>query len=252
MRGTAVFLAGFLAALLFSSTALANRFAEGNVAYQQGNWSKAIEDYEALVEDGVVHEDLYYNLGNAYFRDGKLGQAIFNYERALRVEPGMSDAEYNLEVAREVVAERGESRLKGAEVDPWWVRLATFFSMSQLGVVLLIMMLLLCGLLTALVFLPTGFLRTSLLVLVAFMGVGIATSGSLLALHRYVVDNVHQGILVSDLTVMREGPDATLAERGQLHPGLRVRILGQEGDWLLIRLANGVEGWVPESSVGRF
>jgi hypothetical protein len=234
-----------------SPTTEPSAFAAANRAYKQGRYQQAIPLYEALVATGVEHEDLFYNLGNAYFRSGRLGAAIYQYERALRIDPGHDDARYNLEIAREVVAERVVDRLKGAENDPWWVRLATFFSLSQLTIGFLIFDVLLFSGLIALRFLATGFARSALVATVAFVGLTMVGSLVLLRLQVYVHEEVHQGIVIADQVVMREGADQRSAERGKLHPGVRVRLRGREPGWWRIRLANGMEGWVPDTAVGR-
>lgn len=226
-------------------------FAAANRAYKEGRFDQAIPLYEALVATGVQHEDLFYNLGNAYFRAGRLGPAIYQYERALRIDPGHQDAAYNLEIARQVVAERVVDRLKGAESDPWWVKLATFFSVSQLTVGFLIFDLLLFATLIALRFLSIGFARTALIATTAFVGLVLVGSLVLLRVQVYVHAEIHQAIVTADQVVMREGADARSAERGKLHPGVRVRLRGQEPGWLRIQLANGMEGWVPDSALGR-
>ncbi|HKE16938.1 MAG TPA: tetratricopeptide repeat protein [Kofleriaceae bacterium] len=226
-------------------------FAAANRAYREGRYDQAIPLYEALVATGVENEDLFYNLGNAYFRAGRLGPAIYSYERALRIDPGHDDARYNLEIARAVVAERVVDRLKGAETDPWWVRLAIFFSISQLTVGFLLCDLLLFAGLIALRFLATGFARSALIATVAFVGLAMAGNLVLLRAQVYVQQEVHQGIVIADQVVMREGADPRSAERGKLHPGVRVRLSGREPGWWRIRLANGMEGWVPDTAVGR-
>jgi Tetratricopeptide repeat/Bacterial SH3 domain len=226
-------------------------FDAANRAYKEGRYEQAITLYEALVATNVLHEDLFYNLGNAYFRAGRLGQAMYQYERALRIDPGHDDARYNLEIARQVVAERVVDRLKGAENDPWWVRLATFFSVSQLTIGFLVFDLLLFTGLIALRFLATGFARSALIATVAFVGLGMVGSLVLLRVQVHVHEQVHQGIVVADQVVMREGADQRSAERGKLHPGVRVRLRGREPGWWRIRLANGMEGWVPETAIGR-
>ena len=226
-------------------------FGAGNQSYVEGRFDQAIQRYEALVAAGVQHEDLYYNLGNAYFRSGRLGPAIYNYERALRIDPSHEDARFNMNVAREAVAERVVDRLKGAESDPWWVRLATFFSISHLTLGFLALDVLFFGLLIALRFLSTGFVRTALMATAGFVGVAVIGSLLLLRGHIYVLDEVHQGVVVADQVVMREGADVRAHEKGKLHPGVLIRLRGREAGWLHVRLANGMEGWVPEDAIGK-
>lgn len=80
-----------------SGFALTKEIADS--CYRQGNYQQAISDYKALLRQGVS-SDLYYNLGNAYYRSDSLAQAILNYERAYRLSPSDADVKFNLQFAR--------------------------------------------------------------------------------------------------------------------------------------------------------
>jgi tetratricopeptide (TPR) repeat protein len=251
----ALLLAGALAVGLVaapppaSARSAQEAWSAANLAYQEGRFSEAAALYEDVVAAGILHEHLFYNLGNAYFRTGRLGPAIYNYERALAMRPGLGDARYNLDVARDTVAERVVDRLKGAEIERLWIRIATTFATGQLTVAFLTLNFLFFGLLTVLRFLPTGLTRTALIVSDAFIVTALAATLFVFALHIYHLERVTTGIVLADEVQMREGP-GDFAGREQLHPGLRVRILGSDGDWTRIRLSNGGEGWVPAHTVG--
>lgn len=245
-----------LATLVAASDAHAGSYTDANRAYQAGEWQVAITQYEELVAANVVHPDLYYNLGNAYFRTGKLGPAIYNYERALRLDPGFADSHHNLALARETVASRWEDRLKGAEEDPLWIELATFFSTGELTVFFMAFNLLLFGGLIVRRFLSRGIARTMITVTSGFTGLGLAFFAVILALHIHFMENKRMGIVLADEVKMREGTDLSSAERSPIHAGLRVEIIGgkpgigNDLGWLRIELANKAEGWVPEKTIG--
>lgn len=241
-----------LAALIVigSSPAWAGSFGDANKAYSTGNFDLAVRGYEEQLAQGTVHEDLYYNLGNAYFRLGRLGPAIYNYERALLLAPGMPDAAYNLEVARAAVAEKVRDRMAGAEQDPRWIRMVKAFTISELTLWLLGLNLLFFSLLLVLRFLDSGFRRSVLTVLTAFVGLGLLLFATLFAGNIYARERIETGVILPDQIVMREGQGVQTAERGLLHAGLRVRVLETRGEWMRIRLSNGVEGWIKGEQVG--
>jgi len=249
--GTAV----VLCVIASSASAAKGSFSTANEAYQAGDYREAIRQYEALVEAGVRHEDLYYNLGNAYFRrageaDDMLGRAIYNYERALRVAPDLADAAFNLEVAREAVAVKVTDRLKAAEGDPFWVRVVTQFSIAQLTVSCLLLNAVFFGALIVLRFLPAGFGRTGVIVGAAFVGIAELAVAVLLLGHIYFRNSVDLAIVLPDEIPLREGPDRARRDRGQVHAGLRVYVVGRDHRWVRVRLANGHEGWLPEEAIG--
>jgi tetratricopeptide (TPR) repeat protein len=103
-------------------------FVAGNAAYEAGDYSAAIDRYRELAESGVVHRDLYYNLGNAYFKSGDLGHAVLWYERSLELDPRNDDTRANLAVVRSMLRDQqlvsGRSGARGVLMG-WHRRLST-------------------------------------------------------------------------------------------------------------------------------
>ncbi len=229
-------------------------FRRGNEAFLHGDFAEAVLAYEQIAALGVVAEDLYYNLANAYYKQGALGPAIYNYERALEVDPsgaGADDARYNLEAAREVAKRKAEDRLVGAEVMPFWIRVVAPFSTSTLAWLFLSLYLAVFGLLIALRFVVPGFLRVSLWVGLVFLGLGAVASGGLLGGRLYLTTRVERAIVLPDALAVREGPDASYQTTFTIHAGLPVRITEHDQDWVRVRLQNGLEGWVQATAIGR-
>src|SRR5438132_10552546 len=105
----------------------AAQFAKANQEYAAGNFKSAIADYEELVRSGQDTPNVFYNLGNAYFRQNSFGHAILNYERALALEPHHPEAQANLRVARD------EGR--ALELIPSrWERLFSFANKNQYAI----------------------------------------------------------------------------------------------------------------------
>jgi hypothetical protein len=252
MLFTVVLLAGLCA----GAAAHADEFADANADYAAQRYEQAIQKYEDLAKGGLRHETLYYNLGNAYFRaaqqgqTGKLGQAILAYERALSLDPDMEDARYNLTVAREIVASRyGKDTVVGEGGAPLWIRVANWIPFRVALWVFLILDALLFAGLVALRFLPTGFARTSIIVTVVFDGAAVLIVGALLffsTLHRATTN---EAIVVADEVIMREGPDESRRELPKLHAGHRLEVMAENQDWVKVRLANRMEGWVQKQTV---
>src|SRR6202008_2720631 len=99
-------------------------FSKANREYAQRHFKEAISDYEALIRDGQWSANVFYDLGNAYFRAGDFGRAILNYERALALERHHPEAVANLQIARD---EAG-----AVELQPSWPeRYLQFASVNQ-------------------------------------------------------------------------------------------------------------------------
>lgn len=241
-----------LALLLAAGTARAEGgFADAQRSYVDRDYDAAISRYEALAAQGQAPADVYYNLGNAYFRSaqagapGRLGRAIAAYERALALDPAMDDARYNVTVARELAAARyGEDKLKDATRDPLWMRVAAWLPVSTLAWLFLGLDALFFLVLIVLRFLPSGFLRTGLVVANVFCGLAGVAVGAIYGLSAWTASNVAMGVVTTDEVVLRETPDDHGREGPKLHAGHRARLIAEERGWTRIRLANDMEGWV--------
>src|SRR2546421_5539764 len=103
------------------------QFAKANQEYAAGDFKAAIENYEELVRSGQDTPNLFYNLGNAYFRQNNFGRAILNYERALALEPRHPEVQANLRVARD--------EARALELIPSrWERLFAFANENQYAI----------------------------------------------------------------------------------------------------------------------
>ncbi len=226
-------------------------FRRGNDAYFHGRYQEAVGAYEQVVALGVVSPDLFYNLGNAYLKSEQLGAAIYNYERALELDPSQDDVRFNLGVAREAARKKGEDRLAGVEAQPFWMRVAGQVTVNWASWLFLALYVSLFALLIVLHFVQPGFLRVGMWAGFAFVGLAMVVAGALLGARLYLADRVEQAIVLPDVVQVKEGPDPNYQSVFGVHAGLRVRVTEKEQDWVRIRLANGLEGWVRERDLGR-
>ena len=171
-------------ALLILGTLFAQQaqFEEGNSLYQQGSYEEAIEKYSSVLADGFESADLYYNLGNSYFKIGDLGRSVLFYERALRIGGSDPDVIANLELVRSLAADEIEpmSRFWGLRVMNWWMHL---LPTATLTVVVVIAYLVATGALVARIISSKHALQkwgTRLAIL--FAGVTVILGGAALAL----------------------------------------------------------------------
>src|SRR3989440_13077570 len=141
------FLVAFLFCALSASSVLAQSdadFPKANQEFAQGHFKEAISGYEALVRAGQWSANLFYDLGNAYFRTGDFGHAILNYERALALERHHPEATANLQIARdearalEMQQSAPERYLRFASVNQYSTMAAVAFWAGALCIVALI------------------------------------------------------------------------------------------------------------------
>jgi tetratricopeptide (TPR) repeat protein len=247
------------AALVFAAIGLAGAVAaradrldeawhRGNEAYLRGDYAGAVAAYEELQRQGVMSSDLFFNLGDAYFRKGALGPAIWAFERTAALDPGDEDARYNLDQARKQAARQARDRIEGEDRDPLWIRAVTALgpsleSWAFLGVYLGFFVVLLIRRRAQ------DDLRPALSAGAAVLGVAALLFGALL-LGRVRLERLPFGVVLPDVVAVKEGADVNYRTGFEIHAGLRVRLVERDQDWLRVRLGNGLEGWVHADAIG--
>jgi tetratricopeptide (TPR) repeat protein len=229
-----------LSAILWSfvapSTFAQTDFDKANQEYAQGHFAEAISEYEALVRAGQCSANLFYDLGNAYFRVGDFGRAVLNYERALALERHHPEATANLQIARdeahalELQQSWPERYLQFASVNEYSIAASIAFWLAVSFIVMLI------------------FARRRSATLIATLMFCLLVS----AFAIYAVYTLERGSYGKALAIVT-GKDvqARLATADTansvlaLPPGSEVKILSARGDWIYAALPNNLRGWIP-------
>lgn len=227
-------------------------FKRANDAYLEGRYEVAAGLYERIVlHQKVFHEDVFYNLGNAYFRIGELGRAVYNYERALKIAPGHESARFNLETAREAAKRKAGDEVVGAVGEPFWVRMVCALTPKSIVIWFLLFWYLCFGFLISLFFLKKGVKRVLAASGGSLLGIAALMFGLMLAGRSHYERNRPQGIVLQNVVEVREGPRSNAVSAFKIHQGLKVRLLESDMDWYKIQLANGLEGWVERRTIGK-
>ena len=232
-----------LTSYLLPLTSNAATKAQADSAYQQEQYQQAAHIYEQLLKRGES-ADLYYNLGNAYYRMDDITHAVLAYERALLLSPGDADVRFNLQMARSKTIDKIVPESEMFFVT-WYRSLVRLMSVDAWGRTAIVS--LLCALLLVLVYLfaqriwlrKIGFFG-GLLFVVVFLAAnvfGFQQQQSLL--HRTGAIIMHSAVPVKS-TPSKNGTDLFI-----LHEGTRVNIIDDTmKGWREIRVADGKSGWI--------
>lgn len=223
-------------------------FQEANQAYTSGNFSLAVEKYEAILKENAFSKELYYNLGNSYFRLNYIGKAIVNFERALRLAPSDRDIEHNLDFARGRITEDIEP-ISQFFLLRWWNVLRDNLSADSWSFLTLLFLWL--GIAGVIVWLlgqerhlkKQGFIGGSILIPLSILFYLLAQEA-----HNEVVSS-HYAIIVAQNTPFLPSPDANTVPIALLHEGIKVEILDRLTHYFKVRLPNGEEGWMEETVI---
>ncbi len=216
-------------------------FVNANAAYEAGSSREAVALYLALLETGIETGELYFNLGNAYLRNGELGRSIAAYRRSQALLPRNEDVRANLAFARRSAKDAILPPTPTAVLSTllfWHYGL----SRSELATTVLVLNLLFWGVLALRLLRPGSeilrWLTFGLLLLV------LATAASLAA--RYFFPSRTAVVIPQEIDA-HNGPDAEAVVRFKLHAGTELAVRDQRQGWLRVALPDGQQGWIEES-----
>ncbi len=218
-------------------------FVEGNEHYKRGQYGQAADSFEAVVSGGWESGEVYYNLGNTYYKLGRLGESILAYERALRLMPRDPDLLANWRLARSRVENHA-----GTAVHGFWQRLlereVRSYSMGELASAFLILLALLLAvhLLSLFLRMPLGRSRA---LIFSVLALWIVVS----ALFTFKIFSGRNMAVVLESTESRFEPMDQATVHYRLSEGQKVRIVKREGLWRKVRRGDGKEGWVEKDKV---
>ena len=227
---------------------VAGLWQAGNEAFAAGQWQNALNYYQTIEGEELSSADLYYNIGNTYFKLGDNGHAILYFERALKLDPSHADAAHNLEIVRQLTLDKIDAvpdfilvtwfrgLRQGLPADAWaWITLG---------------LLAIVGLLLTL-FRNAGspaLRKVSFILACVFIVLTVFTFIFSL-LQRRAVTRQDSAVVTAPVCPVKSSP----ADGGKtvfvLHEGTKVRLLDNVGDFTKIEIADGRQGWASSNSV---
>ena len=219
-------------------------FQKGNQSYDESKFDQAIQNYEKILDFKIKNYQVFYNLGNAYFRQNQLGKAILSYRRALALKPGDEDAQANLAFAKLFTLDKIEEQ----QINPfsnllqWYLNLSSkdgFALLSSFFYILSIVMGILMLFRGAKKYLMFGFLSFLILLLIC--------GSSLWAKIHY--NSQDYGVVIVSQVEVRSGPGQDYVLQLTGHEGLELRVDEEAEGWYRISLPNGIKGWIPKQAV---
>lgn len=248
LRYTVVFMALVLqpvVARAWDADSLINR---ANLLYANEMYEDAARLYQQVKDSGYVAPELYYNLGNAYFKSHDIAHAILNYERALLLDPGNEDAKYNLDLAQTYVTDKIEV-LPGFFLVQWyhwfldrftpdgwaWIALITFvIALFSLSLYLYS---------SRLSWRRTGLASGVVILLMALLSLSFALKS------RKIMTAHDAAIVVVPSVSVKSAPDVSGTVLFVIHEGTKVRLEDRLEGWYEITLTDGSKGWLEQKNV---
>jgi len=247
MKKIIVLLLLLVAGRVFADEA-ALQFEQANQLYRGGEYQKAVSMYEQIISNGYGNAEVYFNLGNSYFKLKNIPSAILNYERAKRIAPHDEDISYNLRLANIRIVDKIDP-LPTLFLIEWW---RAFLNLNSADVWALISIVALwCLMLSAAAFLLVrSFLIRRLMTVIGFLAFIIGIISFVGVVQRNQIElSDREAIVFSQSISVKSAPDAQSVDLFVIHEGVKTEILDIVGNWRKIRLADGKIGWISSESL---
>ncbi len=222
----------------------------GIKAYNEGDFERAVDEWRSCVDNGIQDADLYYNLGNAYFRSAKLGFAIFYYKSALRLRPNDADIQHNLTYAQAMTKDKVD---EDDEENPLLAGLFKAHHALSLKAQLLVLL----GLFWLIAAAAIGnrisiserrknIFMGGIFALTAIAAVFAASAGYKI----FLAETEIIGVVTAADADVTSAPSDKSQTLNTLSEGTSFEVLSQQGNFVEIRLGEKVKGFVKQSEVG--
>ena len=211
--------------------------------YSKQQYKQAIEEYNQILATNLEAPEVYFNLGNAYYKTGQYTLAILNYERAKLLAPDDEDIAFNLQIANQKVVDSIQE-LPGLFIVRWWNSIInsqttdTWATFSIIGFIAFLVML------GFYFFAKTSDIRRITFWTGCFLIVFTIFTWSFAAQQKARLINHAYAIVMQPTVTVKSSPDAAGTNLFVIHEGLKVKITDKLGDWVEIKLADGNKGWL--------
>ena len=225
-------------------------WTQANAAYTEGDYNGASDKYESILASGIESPDLYFNLGNAYYKQNMLGQAMLNYERALRLSPENADIINNLQMARLMQLDKIEE-VPDFVFTKWYNSVLQIATSNMWGVISIVLFAAFLILLLVYFFTRSYGLRKlsffiSVLALIMFVVTFVFASQQ-----RSTLTDDSYAVIFSPVVTVKGSPDDNGTDLFIIHEGLKVKVIDQIGSWNRIVIGDGNQGWIPAETMER-
>lgn len=228
-----------------------NLAIQGNEQYSAGNYDSALTLYSQVVNANFSSANLYYNLGNTYFKLNQLAPSIYYFEKAHKLAPFDKDIEFNLSMAKDQITDRIQD-VPTPFLEKSWAFIRNLLSIDGwgiLGTITFALFVILIGF--YLLSTNITFKKLAFFLSLGFLVVAVASCSLGFSALSYVTSENEAVVFAGSLSVKSE-PNFGASDLFIVHEGTCVSVLEETNNWVRISLPDGNEGWAPLEDLKRF
>jgi len=223
-------------------------FYKANEEYNKELYTNAVDDYLQVIQNGYESPEVYYNIGNAYFKLDDFPSAILYYEKAKKLAPNDEDINFNLKVANTKIVDKIEP-LPVLFLKTWWKATYNLFNSTTWAWITIFSFIVFFLLLAFYLLSNKVFIRKASFYVGVF-AIFITVISFILAFEKYNVEHNQKAAIVFTPTLtVKSSPSEGSVDLFVIHEGSKVKIIDKVGGWYEIRIASGSVGWLPVDAV---
>lgn len=219
-----------------------NSFEAANQAYNEADYTKAISEYQKIIDQGQHSFEIYFNLGNAYYKLNDVANSIYYYEKAALLNEIHPSLQVNLAYAKQMTIDAISQKSESGISKVFKGFISSFELNTWANMSIVFMLLFVTTYLLFLLWNDTKMKRLAFTISILSLLFSLSTYG--LARQHQAIEERDQPAIVFENAIVKAEPNDRGAKLFELHLGTKLQIIDQMGNWAQIQLADGQEGWM--------
>ena len=224
------------------------QISKANQFYHKAQYNEALQIYKKVLESGVESSELYYNIGNDFYKLGNNTSAILYFEKAKKLAPGDASIEHNLAVANLKVVDKIEI-LPQFILYRWLNKIEDFLFVDQWAIFVIIFFIIFLVSLFFFIFTRIVFVKKLSFGFMIFFLIVTISSFVITEMQYSRIKNNKEAIVFSPSVTIKSSPDEKSTDLFILHEGTKVKLIDNIGEWTEIKMPNGTVGWLKITSL---
>ena len=221
---------------------------KANELYQKNQYQEALQFYKKVLDTKQEAPELYYNIGNVYFKTGNIPSAILYFEKAKKLDPGNTEINNNIAIANMKSVDKIDV-LPQFILQRWLNNIVDLFSIDAWAKIIIVSFVLLLIFVSFYIFTRSVAVKKTSFIIALILFTTTASSFVFAQIQYNQINNNKEAIIFAPSITIKSSPSETSTDLFILHEGTKVKVIDKVGEWNEIKLPNGSVGWLKENTI---